>query len=66
MENEIFTEAVPSALTTTILVVITSLKNPYSRLIIGDRTVFLVTFATSVFTAGLGLAKCLLVGLNRC
>ena len=66
MENEIFTEAVPSALTTTILVVITSLKNPYSRSIIGDRTMFLVTFATSVFTAGLGLAKCLLVGLNRC
>ena len=64
MENEVFTEAVPSALATTVLLVITSLTNPYRSLITGDDSMFLVTFVTSVLSAGLGLAKCLLVGLN--
>ena len=64
MENEVFTEAVPSALATTVLFVITSLTNPYRSLITEDDSMFLVTFVTSVLSAGLGLAKCLLVCLN--
>ena len=66
MEHEIFTEAVPSALIMTFLMMaIRSLEE--GRLIVGEDTsagsvLFLVTFATSVLSAGLGLAKCLKVG----
>ena len=63
MENEIFTEAVPSALIMTFLMVVN-----YGRsgdVIVGkgkDEILFFVTFTTSVLSAGLGLAKCLKVG----
>ena len=67
MENEIFAEAVPSALAMTFLM-IRNLNAGRKSLIIGEEgslesTLFFVTFSTSVITAGLGLAKCLKVGL---
>ena len=62
MENEIFTEAVPSSLIMTFLV--QAWRSPEEQnLIVGeDGYLFLVTFTTSVLSAGLGLAKCLKVG----
>ena len=59
MENEIFTEAVPTALIITFHMVSLDLEGD---VIIGDgssRDLFFVTFSTSVLSAGLGLAKCL-------
>ena len=65
MENEIFTEAVPSALIMTFLWVATRSLEEYI-LIIGEPGsasfyLFFVTFFTSVLSAGLGLSKCLKV-----
>ena len=65
MENEIFTEAVPSTLIMTFLIVVIG-SYEERKLIIGeqssaDKVLFFVTFATSVLSAGLGLAKCLKV-----
>ena len=64
MENEIFTEAVPSALIMTFLWLVSS-GLPGSDLIIGedllDNVLFFVSFGTSFLSAGLGLAKCLKV-----
>ena len=68
MENEIFTEAVPSALIMTFLWLVSS-GLPGSDLIIGedllDNVLFFVSFGTSFLSAGLGLAKCLKVGACR-
>ena len=69
MENEIFTEAVPSALVMTFLMVLNlHTKSPQGNLIMGDARyppyMFSITFTTSVLSAGLGLAKCLKVGLS--
>ena len=61
IENEIFTEAVPSALIMTFLMLVTR-SFEEKRLVLGDPVLFLVTFSTSVLSAGLGLAKCLKVG----
>ena len=75
MENEIFTEAVPSALIMTFLMVVNRIDclargscgdNADAVLVIGEpgstgSYLFLVSFATSVLSAGLGLAKCLKV-----
>ena len=66
MENEIFTEAVPSALIMTFLWVV----GEENKLIIGEGRsasyyLFFVTFTTSVLSAGLGLAKCLKVGAGQ-
>ena len=80
IENEVFTEAVPSTLIVTVLMVVLviqsrpdpecqhqSCKN--ARILVagygeGDgygKYLFFTTFATSVLSAGLGLAKCLKV-----
>ena len=66
MENEIFTEAVPSALIMTFLSVVARGSPQEHTLIIGEYEsegyyLFFVTFTTSVLSAGLGLAKCLKV-----
>ena len=63
MENEIFTEAVPSALIMTFLVSV--VRNDNVELLFGDTNLFLITFSTSVMSAGLGLAKCLKVGYSK-
>jgi hypothetical protein len=66
MEHEIFTEAVPSALIMTFLMVVRSYGS--ADVIIGRGTseiLFYVSFTTSVLSAGLGLAKCLKVGPCR-
>ena len=62
IENEIFTEAVPTALIMTFLMVVVG----DGQLIIGESEspafyLFFLTFSTSVLSAGLGLAKCLKV-----
>ena len=62
MEHEIFTEAVPTALIMTFLMVV-NLNEP-DGVIMGRETsniLFFVSFTTSVLSAGLGLAKCLKV-----
>ena len=69
MENEIFTEAVPSALIMTFIMVVTLAELGPDGVIIGreidERILFFGTFTTSLLSAGLGLAKCLKVGLAR-
>ena len=60
MENEIFTEAVPSALIMTFLMFV--VRGDSVLVFRTDPHLFLVTFSTSVLSAGLGLAKCLKVG----
>ena len=71
MENEIFMEAVPTALIMTFLMVLVRLGwSKEGRLIIGDPVtpgfyLFLVSFSTSVLSAGLGLAKCLKVEYSQ-
>ena len=67
MENEIFTEAVPSALIMTFLMVVNLWTEDEDDVIGasvkgGSNYLFFVTFFTSVLSAGLGLAKCLKVG----
>ena len=59
ISNEIFTEAVPTAFIITFL----SIGAPTHELVMGD--LFLVTFFTSVLSAGLGLAKCLKVRASQ-
>ena len=62
MEHEIFTEAVPTTFIMTFLLVV-NFGNPTDA-IVGRGTsaiLFYVSFATSVLSAGLGLAKCLKV-----
>ena len=68
MENEVFTEAVPTTLIMTFLMVVLVVsRKPDSldaQLLAGDgygRSLFLITFSTSALSAGLGLAKCLKV-----
>ena len=61
IENEIFTEAVPTALIMTCLMILSTFDGPTYKLIWGDPNLYLVTFFTSVLSAGLGLAKCLKV-----
>ena len=72
IENEVFTEAVPSTLIMTFLFVVFGF-NPSPRedgeVLFGKNTgpgsygayIFLVTFSSSALSAGLGLAKCLKV-----
>ena len=76
MENEIFTEAVPTTLIMTFLMAVLVVSNtfrddddgmihPDTHLLAGcgiARYLFKVTFFTSALSAGLGLAKCLKVG----
>ena len=76
MENEIFTEAVPTTLIMTFLMAVLVVSNsfrddddgmihPDTQLLAGcgiERYLFKVTFFTSALSAGLGLAKCLKVG----
>ena len=64
MENEVFTEAVPTTLIMTFLMVVFVVsREPDSmdaQLLAGDgygRSLFLITFSTSALSAGLGLAK---------
>ena len=65
IENEIFTEAVPSTLIMTFLfvsVLHARYDGEVSDVIFGDNPhLFYATFATSALSAGLGLAKCLKV-----
>ena len=66
IENEIFTEAVPSTLIMTFLfafVLSSGVSDELEGLVVvGDNlSLFLVTFATSALSAGLGLTKCLKV-----
>ena len=70
MENEVFTEAVPTTLIMTFLMVVLVLNkakgSPDAQLLAGDgygRSLFFVTFSTSALSAGLGLAKCLKVSV---
>ena len=70
MENEIFTEAVPSALIMTFLMVVNLWTEDEDDVIGasvkgGSNYLFFVTFFTSVLSAGLGLAKCLKVRWSR-
>ena len=72
MENEVFTEAVPTTLIMTFLMAVLVVSNTFrddgtmdSHLLAGSgiqRFLFKVTFFTSALSAGLGLAKCLKVG----
>ena len=75
MENEVFTEAVPTTLIMTFLMAVLVVSNtfrgddgaidPDTYLLAGfgiERYLFKVTFFTSALSAGLGLAKCLKVG----
>ena len=67
MENEIFTEAVPSTLIMTFLVVVNFWASAEDDVIGASYygtniNLFLVSFSTSVLSASLGLAKCLKVG----
>ena len=70
MENEIYTEAVPTSLVMTLIAAALnqqSYTEDETTLFVGgkrsmDRTLFWVTFSTSVLSAGLGLAKSLKVG----
>ena len=69
MENEIFTEAVPSFLIITFLMVVVRFgRDEGGGFIMGESSagfyLFCVTFATSGLSAGLGLAKCLKVGVD--
>ena len=59
--NEIFTEAVPTAFIMTFLWVVTDQSRTEADLVVGERSLFMVTFYTSLLSAGLGLAKCLKV-----
>ena len=74
MENEVFTEAVPTTLIMTFLMAVLVVSNtfrgddgaidPDTHLLAGfgiERYLFKVTFFTSALSAGLGLAKCLKV-----
>ena len=69
MENEVFTEAVPTTLIMTFLMIVlvfnVTLDDGRGSILVGDDGVgailFSVTFATSALSAGLGLAKCLKV-----
>ena len=67
MEHEIFTEAVPTALIMTFLMTVNIFINhERDEVIIGSGAsyyLFFVSFSTSVLCAGLGLAKCLKVGV---
>ena len=75
MENEVFTEAVPTTIIMTFLTAVLVVSNsfrgddgvihPDTYLLAGfgiERYLFKVTFFTSALSAGLGLAKCLKVG----
>ena len=70
MENEVFTEAVPTTLIMTFLMVVFFSGSWDERsILVGDDQsgdlgliLFLLTFVTSALSAGLGLAKCLKVG----
>ena len=66
MENEVFTEAVPTTLIMTFFMVVLVLdKTEETEIFLGDGVIgsilFIATFATSALSAGLGLAKCLKV-----
>ena len=68
VENEVFTEAVPSTLIMTFLMVVLLFADTEDRGgeqllggVDGYGWLLLVTFATSALSAGLGLAKCLKV-----
>ena len=58
IENEIFTEAVPS---TIIITLLCGTVRPLGLLVGENVNLFMATFATSALSAGLGLAKCLKV-----
>ena len=65
MGNEVFTEAIPTSLIMTFLMVVEVNEGPkneaYEHLVENGPTLFYVTFVTSYLSAGLGLAKCLKV-----
>ena len=68
MGNEVFTEAIPTSLVMTFLMVVEVIGGPenndptnYKLLVENGPTLFYVTFVTSYLSAGLGLAKCLKV-----
>ena len=70
IENEVFTEAVPSTLIMTFLFVVFYFADRSNlEVLVGNRDdpgsygwyLFLVTFSSSALSAGLGLAKCLKV-----
>ena len=67
IENEVFTEAVPSTIIMTFLLAVLGLFREESEVLVGNINgsygayLFLVTFASSAVSAGLGLAKCLKV-----
>ena len=70
MENEVFTEAVPTTLIMAILMMVLVFTGTPDEVLVGEDVVhlvdagailFFVTFATSALSAGLGLAKCLKV-----
>jgi len=72
MGNEVFTEAIPTSLVMTFLMVVEVIGGPenndptnYKLLVENGPTLFYVTFVTSYLSAGLGLAKCLKVGPCR-
>ena len=62
-ENEVFTEAVPSTLIMTFIMVVLFFPTEKRAELLGDdqsltaRVLFFVTFASSALSAGLGLAK---------
>ena len=70
MENEVFTEAVPTTFIMTFLMVVLvfTREDEEARILAGEtllpisgRFLFFATFSTSALSAGLGLAKCLKV-----
>ena len=71
MENEVFSEAVPTTFIMTFLMVVLVFtgEDEEARILAGatllpisGRFLFFATFSTSALSAGLGLAKCLKVG----
>ena len=61
MQNEVYTEAVPTLFIMMFLSAATNLSSEEEELVFGTSALDMVTFLTSLLSASLGLAKCLKV-----
>ena len=64
MQNEVYTEAVPTSFMMLSLAAVTNVGSEDRELFHGDETLFGYATLTSLLSASLGLAKCLKVGLT--